>query len=176
MPLEPLPANNTARYKFHYHNAAHNHVTTIRASGVHSPSNVGDQVDILFEALDPILVETTIDLVEFAPLFSDIFNPVVSGIEGNTYGSTVANGTNAPWFYGFVGRSSGGRKAKFMIFGALDLGQNYRFSPGENVATDAAVLVPQASANAFFAIDAIKPTWYGYVNAGADAYWQRKGR
>jgi hypothetical protein len=63
-----------------------------------------------------------------------------------------------------------------MIFSAVDLGTNYRFSPGENVNTDAAVLVPQASSNAFVGIDGIKPVWYSYVNAGADAYWQRKGR
>jgi hypothetical protein len=176
MPLPVLPPDNTARYKFFYHNAAHQHVTTIRAAGAHSPSNVGSQFDVLMTALAPILNVVTIDKVEFAATGSNVFNPVTSGIEGNTYGSGTGNPTNAPWFYGFVGRTSGGRKARFMIFSAVDLGVNYRFAPGENAATDAAVLVPQASSNAFYGIDGIKPTWYGYVNAGADAYWQRKGR
>lgn len=176
MPLPVLPASNTARYKFFYHNATHPHVTTIRAFGTHSPSNVGAQFDVLLTALAGQIEATTLDRVEFAPVGSNIFNPVVTGFEGNTYGSGTSNPTNAPWFYGFVGRTSGGRKSRFMIFGANDLGTNYRFSPGENAAIDAAVLVPQASANAFGGIDGAKPVWYGYVNAGADAYWQRKGR
>lgn len=176
MPLPPLLPDNTPRYKAFYHNAAHNHVTTLRAGGSHSPASIGAQFDVLMTALAPILNVVTVDRWEYAPAGSNIFNPVVTGFEGLSYGSGTGNATNAPWFYGFVGRTSGGRKTRFMIFSAVDLGQNYRFSPGENVNTDAAVLVPQASVNCFYGIDGLKPLWYSYVNAGADAYWQRKGR
>lgn len=176
MPLPVLPSSNTARYKFFYHDTRHSHVTTVRAGGVHSPASVGAQFDVLMTALAPILVAETLDRVEFAPVGSNIFNPVTTGFEGHIYGTGAPSIIGATFFYGFVGRSSGGRKSRFMIFGATALGTDFRFSAGEDVNIDAAVLVPQASANAWFAIDGIKPTWYGYVNAGADAYWQRKSR
>jgi hypothetical protein len=133
-------------------------------------------MDILFTALSPILYATVIDKVEYAPSGSNIFNPVSSGIEGNTYGSGAGSTAVAPYYYDFIGRSSGGRRVRFAIFGATILGLDYRFQPGEDANIDAAVLVPQASALDFIAIDNIKPTWYSYVNGGVNAYYQRKNR
>jgi len=133
-------------------------------------------MDVLFTALSPILYATTVDKVEYAPSGSSIFNPVTSGIEGNTYGSGAGSTAVAPYFYGFIGRSSGGRRVRFDIFGSTILGLDYRFQPGEDANIDGAVLVPQASALDFLAIDGIKPTWYSYVNGGVNAYYQRKNR
>jgi hypothetical protein len=174
MPLPPLPSNNTARFKIFYTNVGHQHVTQVR--GTSSPASLGSQFDVLMTALSPILYATTIDKVEFAASGSNIFNIVTSGIEGNTYGSGAGSVAVKPYFYGFIGRSTGGYRVRFDIFGATILGLDYRFQPGEDVNIDAAVLVPQASASDWLAVDGVKPTWYSYVNGGVNAYYQRKNR
>lgn len=175
MSLPPLSPDNTARFKIFYTTVGHQHVATIR-NGTASPSSLGAQWDVLMTALSPDLYATVIDKVEYAPSGSNVFNPVVTGIEGNTYGSGAGSVSVVPFFVGFVGRSTGGRKVRFEVYGMNNLGVNFRFSPGEDAAVDGAILVPQASSNTFYAIDGIKPTWYSYANAKSSAYWQRKVR
>lgn len=174
MPLPVLPPDNTARFKVFYTNVGHQHTAQVR--GTSSPATFGAQFDILLSALSPILYATTLDRVEFAPSGSNIFNPVTTGFEGNTYGAGAGSVAVAPYFVDFIGRSSGGRRVRMAIFGMTILGLDYKFQPGEDVNVDAAILVPQASAADWLAVDGIKPTWYSYANAGVNAYYQRKNR
>jgi hypothetical protein len=60
-----------------------------------------------------------IDEVQFAASGSNIFNPVVTGIEGNSYGSGGVSAPNAAFFLSFVGRTSGGRRARLFVFGYI---------------------------------------------------------
>jgi hypothetical protein len=172
--MAPLNPNNTPRFKVFYTNVGQQHVSQVR--GTSSPSSLGSQFDVLMTALSPILYATTIDKVEYAPSGSNIFNIVTSGIEGNTYGSGAGSTAVAPYFIDFIGRSTGGRRVRMSVFGVTILGLDYKFQPGEDANVDAAILVPQASALDWLAIDGIKPTWYSYADAGVNAYYQRKNR
>lgn len=172
--MAPLNPNNTARFKTFYTSVGKQHTTQVR--GTVSPATLGGYMDVLFTALSPILYATTLDKVEFAAAGSNIFNPVTTGYEGNTYGSGAGSTAVAPYFIDFIGRSSGGRRVRCSVFGITILGLDYKFQPGEDANVDAAILVPQAATGAFLAIDGIKPTWYSYADAGVNAYYQRKNR
>jgi hypothetical protein len=115
-----------------------------------------------------------IDRVEFAGSGSTIFNTVTTSVDGNTYGSgtPAVAGENA-YFYNFSGRTSGGRRMRFYQYGAKALGGDYRFIAGESASLDSARSSIVSAAGMWLGIDGIKPSMYSYINAGADAYWQR---
>jgi hypothetical protein len=171
--MAPLPANNTERFKVFYTAGGHQHTQEIRTDGI-SPAALGTSLDAYYTALGTIIYTTTIDQVQYASSGSNIFNAVTTGIEGNTYGSgtPAVAGENA-YYYDFVGRSSGGRRVRFGQFGAKGLGGDYRFVAGESAELDAALVYLDATPNTWLAIDGIPPVWKTYVNAGANAYWQR---
>lgn len=173
--MAPLPVNNTPCFEVFYTVVGHQHSALIR-TGVISPATLGTLIDALWTSLSPILKATTIDVVTYRPAGSTVSNPVTTGVEGNTYGSGAGTPIYVPAYYDFVGRSSGGRRCRFTVFGASIDGADFRFQAGENVNIDVAQTVIAGAAQAWYAIDGIKPTWYSYVNAGVNAYWQRKVR
>jgi len=174
--MAPLSVDNTARYKVFYTVSGVQHVQQIRTGAV-SPSALGTYVDSYYTAIAPNIYEVTIDQIQFAGSGSSVFNAVTTGIESSTYGSGSAAvaGENA-YFYDFVGRSSGGRRVRFTQYGAKTLGGDYRFVSGEDTDLDGALDVIEAASSTWLAIDAIKPSWKSYINAGVNAYWQRQLR
>jgi hypothetical protein len=174
--MAALPPSNTARYKWHYAFGGNNHVGIVRASGVHSPSGFGTWLDGLLTILDPIWNTIGVSLVEFAANGSDIFNPVTTGIEGNSYGSGSALGLIWPQFLAFQGRTSGGHKCRMSIYGISPEENDYRFETGDNATVDAAVTYVQTTSPYAKGIDGVTPVWYSYANTGFNAYWQRKNR
>ena len=174
--MASLPADNTARYKVFYDYAGHTHVTQVRAAGVHSPSSFGTWFDGLMQLLSPVLWAVGIVRVEFAPSGSNIFNPVTTGIEGNTYGSGTPVGLLAPQFVSFQGRSSGGHKWRLSIYGIKPEENDFRFELGDNGDVDNAVSYVQSASSFGKAIDGVSPVVYSYANTGFNAYWQRKVR
>ena len=164
--MAPLNPNNTARYKVTYSQLGRTHDFTART--LVSPAAFGVQADAFLSALTPLIATLTIDVVEFAAAASNIFNPVITGIEANTYGISGPAPENAAWFVGFVGRTAGGRRSRLFIFGAGLLGTNYRWTPGENAAADSAVATLQAQSPGWEAIDGLVPVWKSYANAGVN--------
>jgi hypothetical protein len=175
MPLTPLPADNTARYKVFYTNVSHQHDFQVR-NGTASPAALGALLLNLFGSINGMLYATTIDRVEYAPSGSNIFNIVTTGAEGSTFGTGAGSTAVAPYFVNFIGRSSGGRRVRLAVFGVTVLGLDYRFQAGENSEVDAFIAILRGEPTTFYAIDGIKPTWYTYANAGVSAYYQRKNR
>lgn len=173
--MAPLPPNNTPCFEVFYTTVGHQHSSLIR-TGVISPATLGPLIDAVWTSLSPIIKATTIDYVTFRPSGSNVSNPVVTGVEGNTYGSGAGTDIYVPAYYDFIGRSTGGRRCRFTVFGASLDGANFRFSAGENVNIDLAQTVIAGATQAWFAIDNTKPIWYTYVNAGVNSYWQRKVR
>lgn len=172
--MAPLPIDNTPRFKVFYTNCSVQHVMDIRSPD--SPFAFGLNVDDLLNALLTVLTPTVIDEVQWAPSGSNIFNNVVTGIEGNTYGAGAISTLYPAFYTNFVGRSTGGRRVRLAVFGTTNIAQDYRFVAGENAAIDAAIAALQVAANHFTAIDGLKPVWKTYANAGLNAYWQRKLR
>jgi len=164
--MAPLPPNNTPRFKVTYSSLGRSHDFTARTNV--SPAAFGVQADAFLGSFATFIATTTIDVVEFAPSGSDIFNPVTTGIEGNVYGTSGPAPDNAAWYVGFVGRTSGGRRARLFIFGAGLLGGNYRWNPGENASVDSAIATLQAQSPGWQAIDGLVPVWKSYANGGVN--------
>jgi len=172
--VAPLSPDNTPRFKVSYTNMSRQHTAEFRSH--ESPSALGTHVDSLFTALMPLVATTVIDVVEYAPSGSNIFNPVTTGIEGNTYTGATAPAESKAWFVSFIGRTTGGRRCRLYIFGSSLLATDYRWLAGENAAVDDAIAVLQAWSPALVAIDDLGVIWKSYANAGANAYLQKKIR
>lgn len=172
--MAPLPENNTPRFRIHYSVNTTEHTMQIRSGA--SPAFIGGLVDDLLTNIGVFLFLTTVTTVEFAPSGSNIFNPVISGIEGNTYGAGAGLPDTVPWAYTFVGRTSGGRRVRLAVFGATALGVNYRFSPGESGELDAARALLEASGSIIQGIDGLAPIWKAYVNVQVNDHWVKEVR
>lgn len=170
--MAPLSPDNTERFRITYNVGGESHNFEVRTDST-SPSSLGSEVDAFLTQLIPMLNLVTIDLVEYAAGGSNIFNPVASGIESNTYGSGAGTGSAAANYINFIGRSTGGRRVRLMVFGLKVDANDYRFLPGENAYVDAAISQLKTPPNVFLAIDNIKPVWYTYANAGVNAHWQK---
>lgn len=174
MPLGPLPPSNTARFRVHYSIGSFSHTAEMRTTI--SPAAFGTLFHQFLTALGPILAALVISFVEWAPAGSDVFNSVITGIEGNTYGSGGLSLLDVGNYYNFIGRSSGGRRNRLAIFGAINLGNDYRLVAGENAASDAAVAVLVGASINTLAIDGLPTVWKTYVNTGTNVHWQKAVR
>lgn len=169
--MAPLPPDSTGRFKVKYEVGGHQHDFQIRATI--SPSDLGTLVGSFLTALSGAIRTLTVSTVEFAASGTDIFLPVTSGIEGGVYGAGTGDPVNAPNFLGFVGRSASGRRWHMDVFGAVQLGEDYRFNPGEDSDIDAGVAILQGAHPDILGIDNTPVTVYSYVNVGVNAHWQR---
>jgi len=174
--MAPLAPETTARYKIFYTVGGRQHVQEVR-SGAITPTDFNTALDAYYTALGTDIYSTVIDDVQFAIASSTVFNSVALDIVGDTFGSgaPAVEGEDA-YFYSFIGRSSGGRRVRFYQFGAKALGGDYRFPAGEDTDLDAARAVVAGTSGAWLAIDGLVPVWKTYINAGVNAYWQRKVR
>lgn len=172
--MAPLPPEGTPRFRVNYDVDGVQHSFQVRSHA--SPSAVAVLLDTLFTALDGALFEMTIGVMEFAADNSNIFLPVSNTFTGNTYGSGTPTIEKRPWFYGFQGRGATGRKWHLDVFGAISLGTNYRWEPGEYTIIDDAVAALQTFGADLVDIADAQVTVYTYVNAGANSYWQRRQR
>lgn len=172
--MAPLPVDSTARYKIIYTNSGKQHVQDIRYVG--TLASFDSELAAVWSAMSAQLKATVIDDVQFAALGSNVFNSVASSLVSNTYGSGVGTVPYVGLFNSFIGRSSGGRRARIYFFGAVDTGTDYRYVAGENAAIDATVALLNAVGSGIVAIDNLKPVWKTYANGGYNAYWQRESR
>lgn len=170
--MAPLPPNNTPRFQFEYTVNGESHDFQIRANA--SPVAVGSLVDVWLTALSPALFLVTLNLVSFAADGTDIFLPVTTGIEGNTYGTgDESDDVQRAWYINFIGRSAGGRRWRLAMFGIRELSADFRFLPAENADVADAITALQGASPDLLAIDGLAVTVYNYANAGVNAHWQR---
>jgi len=174
--MAPLPHNNTAIYYVDYSVDGQEHTFEVRFNGAVSPSAFGSHINGFLGPLAALLDEVTINVVRFQAEGSDVSNPVVAGIEGNTYGTGTGGPDNVPRFLNFVGRSSGGRRVRLAVFGYKGANSVWRLTSTESTDISDAVDVLNGTSGTFIAIDGIDAIWYPYANIGYNAYWQRKER
>lgn len=172
--MAPLPPSNTARFRFTYTTGGEVHSFQIRSAG--SPVAVGAMVDAFLGALSTAQYFKTLTGTDWAAAGSNVFNPVVTGIEGNSYGVGVPVSADRAWAFNFIGRTSGGKRCRIMIFCPTSMTTNYRYDPGEASLVDAAVNVLQGAGGLIIGIDGLTPIWKDYVNLLANAYWQKELR
>jgi len=167
--MAPLSPDNTPRFRCHYTILSHQHTLQVRSHA--SPAFVGTFLDNYFTAFGVTIGNMTLDFVDWAPVGSDIFNPVTTGQEGNTYVGGTSSPEMAAWAYTFLGRTSGGRRVRFTQFGALFLGVDYRIVAGESSPIDAVVAVLQAASGLIVGIDDLTPVWKTYADCGVNDHW-----
>jgi len=172
--MAALPPENTARYRVHYTVGDEQHTMEIRSAA--RPSALGTLVAHFLSELDSAIGAMVVDFVEWAPSGSVFFNPVVTGIEGSSFGTGTITGDVRAWAFNFIGRSTGGRRVRIMVFGAVSLGADYRFVAGENAAVDAGLQALVDAGGNILCIDGLQPVWKTYVNALVNAHWQKKLR
>lgn len=172
--MAPLPPESTARYRFRYTTGGEVHTFQIRSAG--SPVAVGAVVHNFLGALGTAQFFKTITSTDWAASGSNVFNPVVTGVEGNAYGAGVPVSADRAWAFNFIGRTPGGKRVRIMIFSPTSMTTNYRYDPGEAGLVDAAVNALEAAAGLVIGIDGMTPVWKQYVNLLANAYWQKELR
>lgn len=174
--MAALNPNNTARFKVFYTNHDVQHSIVVRSTPV-SPATFGVQFDAFFDTISALLPDTVIDSVEFAASGSNIFNAVTTGIEGDTYGSGITVEPLAANFLSFIGRTSGGKRARLYIYGInADQALNYRYTAGESASVDAATALLPTMVGSFLGIDGLVPVWKSYANTGVNTHWQKELR
>lgn len=167
--MAPLSPSNTPRFRVHYIGGGLEHSFQMRSN--QSPASIGTAANAFLAALAPLLHVITISFVEFAPAASDIFNPVTTGIEGNSYGTGTAPTANTAIAVNFIGRTSGGRRVRVAIFNVTGLALNYRATAGEVAAVDAARATLVANSLSWLGIDGIVPVWKTYADIKAWDHW-----
>lgn len=172
--MAPLPPSNTPRFRFEYSVNGEQHDFQIR--GGFSPTGAGSIVDTFLTSLAPELFLLTIGSVTFAAGGTNIFLPVTTGIEGNTYGTGAGVTEQKAWYIDFIGRSAGGRRWRLAVFGIRTMAGDFRYLPGENASVADAIDDLNNTAGQLVAIDNLAVNVYTYANAGVNAYWQREIR
>ena len=172
--MAALPENNTARYRFSYTCGGLQHSFQIRSAA--SPLVVGTLVDNFLTSLGSASFIKTMGTVEWAASGSNVFNPITVGIEGNTYGAGIPAGENRAYAFNFIGRTTGGRRVRLMVFGPTVLTTDYRYIPGEGSLVDAARGQLVSAGSVILGIDGLVPVWKSYVNTLVPTYWQKELR
>jgi hypothetical protein len=172
--MAALPENNTARFRFHYSTAGFDHSLQVRSAS--SPLVVGTLVDQWFTDIGIAGITATMNFVDWAPSGSNIFNPIATGIEGNTYGTPSFTPDKRAYAYVFVGRTAGGRRVRWMRFGATTHTDDYRIVAGESAFIDAAIGRLVANAAAIVGIDGLPVVWKSYVNVKPNDHWVKRSR
>lgn len=174
--MPALPPSNTLRYFCDYSVGNVGHTAQVRATAVASPAYIGSLFNNLFTSMGPQLAALTINLVRVALQGSDVTNPIVTGIEGNTYGAGVGSTFHQATSVNFIGRSSTGKRTRFSIFGYDSASSDFRLTTAESTEVSQTVAFLNGAVNAALAIDGTKPTWYPYANVSYNAYWQQELR
>jgi hypothetical protein len=163
MPLTPLPASNTKRYKMRYTVGGINHSFTSRCSDAQTDAAAQTFLDALFADIRGGLGTnvTWVDL-EVALSGSDVFNSTATWTPTSGLGTAVS-ALDLPRSVCIAGRTSGGRKTKTFLYGftsTFATPDTYELDPiPAGVFTDwHSLLVSQA--DFWLGIDGIKPTWY----------------
>lgn len=167
--MAPLAPSNTPRFRFHYTVIGHQHSVQVRSSA--SPSAIGVIMNNYFGSFGATCAPIAVDFVDWAPTGSDIFNPVVTGIEGEIYGTATATGDQAAWTFTFLGRTPGGRRVRMTQFGALAFTVNYRLGPGESAQIDNVIDTLQGAGGSLLGIDGLTPLWKDYADSGVNDHW-----
>lgn len=173
MALPPLPAFNTNRYKLQYTIGGLNHEVQNRVGPAVDSAGASAAFNQLLTRLSSGLWEITVTGMTFAAAGSDIFNPsTYTG--GTVFGSGAPEPEGAIRTIGFVGRTSGGRKARHFVYGwKLNFNDNMRITRAEsaivaNWLDDLATYAAQ-----WLAIDGLKPVYRQYANIDYNDHWQQ---
>ena len=179
--------NFTARYRLKYTVLGRNHTMTWRvASDTETVTGVASKMGLFLDDMADVLYASfTITGADFAPADSDIFLPVTAPTfagGGGSEGSAAA--TDRDIALSFVGRSTGGNKGRFFLYGttfglAVRTGTvaDWKLTSAEypDSISDAIVRLNETSP-ALVANDDNPMVWYEYANIKYNDRWLRHDR
>lgn len=180
--MAPLPANNTHRLFIDYVANGREHTAQFRYEGTPVPtSEFLESIDDTLITFNPLMPnDWSFVAWSYVPEGGNFSIPI-AGSPTTFAGAITANPATAPGFLSFIGRSDGGRRCRLYMLGCgIFAGSpgtgssDYRISPGENTAVDAARAA--VAALGLRAIDGTDVNWKPYVNVGYNGHWQRKVR
>lgn len=183
--MAPLPDNNTGIYYVDYTANGRGHTAQFRYNNPSGPlpptTGMMGQVANFLNAIAPLMpTDFAITGARFQIEGANHTNPAAVPLL-TVAGVYTPHASDVPAFISFIGRSSGGRRARVYMLGAgLDPADgvgnwnDYRLTSAENATIAAAVTVLNGAA--IVAIDKVEPLWYEYANLGYHAYWQKAVR
>lgn len=179
MPLTPLPADNTKRYKMLYTVGPNNHSITSRCSSGQIDGVAVSHMQAVAAVLASFVGDNvTYQGVEVALLGSNVFNPV-GGFTPVVGTAATVTAVNFPRAVGFAGRTTGGRKSKCFLYGP---GNGYVFVAAyeEDPLTTSQLQGFQGLLNSqsdfWLGIDGIKPSWYFRCTQKTNDHYVDKAR
>jgi hypothetical protein len=177
--MAPLPENTTGRLWVGYGDGQHNHELMVRyAGGATSPTGAMTWAAAFLAALAAELFVLNITEARYAAAASNISIPI-TWTGASTYGTGAMPAVNAPRQICFQGRSTGGRRVKWYIFGCkLETPNNYWLNRTANTSiNDAYDLLAEAQdAGYFLSVDGLNPINYGYITFNFNSYWEQEVR
>lgn len=163
MPLIPLPADNTKRYKLSYTVKAQEHSLTARCSAAQTDAvAVGYFTAIKAAILASLSSDTTLLGVLVANQGSNVFNPVAGFTPASGGGGSLAAG-DEPRSFAFPGRTSGGRKTRATWFGvdsSIPTGSDYEQDPLTVATLQGFQGLLNSQSDFWLGIDGVKASWY----------------
>lgn len=175
--MAPLPASNTKRYFLDYSVAGEEHTLVMRVGDATTDSLAAAAYEAFLNAFGTSILTLTVSGMRVAANGSNITLPAVYG-ETTTFGTGTGTTADTANYYGFVGRSTAGRRARISLFGAAinRLNGDYRAEAGASTNLDAVVDWLQSNPSYFRAIDGLGVNWKDYTNLGINAYWRNEIR
>lgn len=175
--MAPLPPSNTKRYFLDYQVTGIPHTLQMRCASSVNAADARNGFNNFLAAITSAIYEITVVGMRVAEQGSNVTNPVAISPAIPLYGSGAQPQGDRPNFIGWVGRSSGGRRARVFLFGYSGFDPpDYRLQPGESGSADAVVAILNATPLLWWAVDGLKPVYKTYTNYGYNAFWQRKNR
>lgn len=169
--------NNTARLFVDYTVCGVDHTSMIRFDAPNTYVDAQVEWNDVVEAVDTDLLLITIRGARVQAKDTDFSFPV-DWTQQETYGTADGDRAQAADMLNFIGRSSGGTKGGFFLFGCVvkELNEKYRILSSEDPAVAAGLVELRAAEGTALAADGLQMTWQNYVNIGTNAYWRNKIR
>jgi hypothetical protein len=175
--MAALPANNTDRYFFHYASAVHSHTLMVRTAVGVAFATVEGAVEEILTTLTGAFIALVGTGVDFQAKGTDFSVPVSSGDWASfSWGSVTANAEIDAIAFNFQGRSAGGHKCRWGVFGYKNANSAYRLTGGEAAGVEDVVAILNSTTGVFLAIDELAPNWYSYANIKPNDYWVKQAR
>lgn len=168
----------TRRFYFDYSNAVSQHTMLVRVLPEVDLSVFWPIMDSFFTQVSQLTASFQIDQVRQGEPGSTFTFPVVTGLEGNTYGDTLfpADANSNPRALSFVGRDGLGVRGRLFVYGAQAQDNNYRITSAENTVVADLVNFLNERESTFVTITGNANNWNSYANLKANDYWVRRSR
>lgn len=174
--MAPLPQSNTQRWYYTYQNAFNEHVMIVRGDTTATIEDADALIGNMLSGIGGLFVESVITGVEHSAQGSNLRFPVVSERTSDTFGTGVGTIEQDSSQLTFVGRTIGGRRTRFTIFGYSGASSAWRVTSAENSAIGAVANLFSADGPVPVGIDLFPAVWHQYANVNVNDHWVKEAR